>query len=84
MCDECRSEEDVLGNGLCREEWRQKKKWKYGCMKEGRMSKEVQEVMKRIDEPPGGEDMTARELMEALTAKDEKANNQREGRRRST
>ena len=41
-------------------------------MKEEKMSKEEQEVMKRIDETPGGEDMTARELMEALTAKDEK------------
>ena len=54
----------------CDETWSRSKKWQYGCLKLQELSREVSEVVTNLKAMEGTETVTARELMERLTAKE--------------
>ena len=56
----------------CKEAWGKRKKWRYGCRKEGELKEEVREVMQQLGKLEGGEDFTAREMITGLMMKGDK------------
>jgi hypothetical protein len=55
----------------CMECWTDKKRWRYGCLRSGNLGKEVGKFVQHLRGEKGTEGMTAREVMEILTAKEE-------------
>ena len=58
----------------CDDGWDQPERWWYGCLQENRLSEQTKSLIASLDAVEDGEDMTAREIMTAVTAKDEDAN----------
>lgn len=54
----------------CKEEWRYKTKWLYGCVNDHKLSQDVRGVVEKIEDSDGGHEMTARGIIEAMAAKD--------------
>ena len=51
--------------------WGDKKRWRYGCARSGNLGNDVWRFVQNLRGGEGAERMTAREVMEILTGKEE-------------